>query len=103
MRQLGPVPFGGLPSQYEQSDVFLLPSLVEGLPQTLLEAMACGLPVVVSENTAGPEIVTDTTHGYVVPIRDSDAIAERLRELHDHPERRGAMGAEARREAEELP
>lgn len=102
VRQVGRVPFGDLPSQFQQCDVFLLPSLVEGLPQTLLEAMACGLPVVVSENTAGPEVVTDGSHGYVVPIRDSDSIAERLRELHDHPEWRRAMGAEARRKAEEL-
>jgi glycosyltransferase involved in cell wall biosynthesis len=103
VRQLGPVPFGDLPSYYEQSDVFLLPSLVEGLPQTLLQAMAAGLPVVVSENTAGPEIVEDGVHGHVVPIRDPDAIAERLRDLHENPERRDAMGAEARRRAEELP
>jgi glycosyltransferase involved in cell wall biosynthesis len=103
VRQRGPVPFGELPSHYEQSDVFLLPSLVEGLPQTLLQAMAAGLPVIVSENTAGPEIVEDGKHGYVVRIRDPDAIAERIRDLHDHPERREAMGVEARRRVEELP
>ena len=96
------VPFGDLPSRFQQCDVFLLPSLVEGLPQSLLEAMACGLPVVVSENTAGPEVVTDGSQGYVVPIHDPDSIAERLRELHDHPERRGKIGTEARRKAEEL-
>jgi starch synthase len=102
VRQVGRVPFGALPSQFQQCDVFLLPSLVEGLPQTLLEAMACGLPVVVSENTAGPEVVRDGVQGYVVPIRDPDSIAERLRELFENPERRRTMGAEARRKAEEL-
>jgi alpha-maltose-1-phosphate synthase len=102
VRQVGRVPFGALPSQFQQCDVFVLPSLVEGLPQTLLEAMACGLPVVVSENTAGPEVVRDGAQGYVVPIRDPDSIAERLRELFENPERRRTMGAEARRKAEEL-
>jgi starch synthase len=102
VRQVGQVPFGELPSQFQQCDVFLLPSLVEGLPQTLLEAMACGLPVVVSENTAGPEVVSDGSQGYVVPIRDPDSIAERLRELHDQPERLRRMSSEARRKAEEL-
>jgi alpha-maltose-1-phosphate synthase len=102
VRQVGRLPFGALPSQFQQCDVFLLPSLVEGLPQTLLEAMACGLPVVVSENTAGPEVVRDGAQGYVVPIRDPDSIAERLRELFENPERRRTMGAEARRKAEEL-
>ena len=102
VRQVGRIPFGDLPSQFQECDVFLLPSLVEGLPQTLLEAMACGLPVVVSENTAGPEVVADGSQGYVVPIRDPDSIAERLLELYDNPERRRSMGAEARRRAEEL-
>jgi starch synthase len=102
VRQVGRVPFGDLSSRFQQCDVFQLPSLVEGLPQTLLEAMASGLPVVVSENTAGPEIVADGSRGYVVPIRDPDSIAERLLDLHDNPERRRTMGAEARRRAEEL-
>jgi alpha-maltose-1-phosphate synthase len=102
VRQVGRVPFGDLPSQFQQCDVFLLPSLVEGLPQTLLEAMACGLPVIVTENTAGPEVVRDGSDGYVVPIRDPDSIADRLRELFENPERRRTMGAEGRRKAEEL-
>lgn len=102
VRQVGHVPYSELPTYYQRSDVFLLPSLAEGFGQTLLEAMACGLPVIISENMGGPEIVEDGTQGYVVPIRDPDAIAERLRELHDHPDRRDAMGAEARRKAEEL-
>jgi glycosyltransferase involved in cell wall biosynthesis len=102
VRQHGPVPYSDLPAQYSRSDVFLLPSLVEGLPQTLLQAMASGLPVIVSENTAGPEIVTDGVNGYVVPIRDPGAIAERLRELHRDRDKREAMGIEARRRAEQF-
>ncbi len=81
VRQVGRVPFDDLPSQFQQCDVFLLPSLVEGLPQTLLEAMACGLPVVVSENTAGPEIVGDGYAG----VRRPDSRSR----LH----RRAAAGA----------
>jgi alpha-maltose-1-phosphate synthase len=99
---MGPVNYREMPAQYQASDVYVLPSLVEGLPQTVLEAMASGLPVVVSENTAGPEIVTDGVNGYVVPIRDSAAIAERLRELYEDDDGRRRMGELARKRADEL-
>jgi glycosyltransferase involved in cell wall biosynthesis len=102
VRYMGPVNYREMPAQYQASDVYVLPSLVEGLPQTVLEAMASGLPVVVSENTAGPEIVTDGVNGYVVPIRDPAAIAERLRELYEDDNGRRSMGANARARAEEL-
>ena len=60
--------------------------------------MACGLPVLVSENTAGPEVVRDGSQEYVVPIRDPDSIAERLRERFENPEGSGRR-AEARRKS----
>jgi len=102
VRHRGPVHHRELPAHYQASDVYVMPSLVEGLPQTVLEAMASGLPVVVSENTAGPEIVTDGVNGYVVPIRDPAAIAERLTELYEDDDRRRSMGELARKRAEEL-
>lgn len=100
--QLPPVRFFDLPPVYHDADVFVLPSLIEGFPQTALQAMASGLPVVVSEHTFGEDVITDGVDGYVVPIRDADAIAERLRHLHANPELRASMGAAARRRAEEF-
>jgi glycosyltransferase involved in cell wall biosynthesis len=88
-----------LPSVYASADVYVLPSLVEGFPLTALEAMASGLPVVVSENTFGSDVVTDGDDGFIVPIRDADAIADRLKFLHASPEDRKRVGLAARRRA----
>lgn len=91
-----------LPWFYEQMDVFVLPSLVEGFPMTALEAMACGVPVIVSENTFGADVVIDGHNGYVVPIRDVEAIADRLRLLAGDEILRSRMGQNARATAEEF-
>jgi glycosyltransferase involved in cell wall biosynthesis len=82
-------------------DVFVLPSLVEGFPMTALEAMACGVPVIVSENTFGLDVVRDGYNGYVVPIRDVGAIVDRLRLLAGDEALRSSMSKNARATAEE--
>ena len=93
-------PRSRLPRVYHDADVMVLPSIVEGFGLTALEAMACGLPVIVSENTFGSDVITDGIDGYVVPIRDPGAIAERLRHLWANPSLRTSMGLAARRRAE---
>ena len=92
VRHVAHMPRWLLPAAYAAADVYVLPSLVEGFPLTALEAMACGLPVIVSENTFGRDVVTDQADGYVVPIRDSAAIAERLQQLADDPMVRRRVG-----------
>lgn len=94
------VPFGQLRDLYLACDVFVLPSLAEGFPQTAAIAMACGLPVIVSDHTFGGDVVDDGDSGYVVGIRDAEAIAARLRRLWVDPAERLRMGAAARRRAE---
>jgi glycosyltransferase involved in cell wall biosynthesis len=94
------VPRWNLPNFYAQMDVFVLPSLIEGFGLTALEAMACGVPVVVSENTFGSDLVHDGHDGYVVPIRDVHALVERLRRLADDEDLRASMGINARATAE---
>jgi glycosyltransferase involved in cell wall biosynthesis len=90
-----------LARSYRSSDVFLFPTLVEGMPLVVLEAMACGLPVIVTAN--GPaDIVRDGIDGFVVPARDPQAIARRLDELHRHPDQRAEMGRNASRRAAEF-
>lgn len=92
VRHVAHMPRWLLPTAYAAADIFVLPSLVEGFPLTALEAMACGLPVIVSENTFGRDVVTDEDDGYVVPIRDSAAIVERLQQLARDPMLRRRIG-----------
>jgi glycosyltransferase involved in cell wall biosynthesis len=95
------VPRRDLPHIYRNADVFVLPTLVEGMPLVVLEAMACGLPVIVTPN--GPsDVVRHGVDGFVVPIRDVDGIAERLEQLRRDPELRAQMGRNARRRALEF-
>ena len=83
-----------LAERYRSAHVFVLPTLIEGMPLVVLEAMACGLPVIVTAN--GPaDIVRDGIDGFIVPERDDEAIAERLDHLHRHPELRREMGRQA--------
>jgi glycosyltransferase involved in cell wall biosynthesis len=84
-----------LPAVYRDAHVFVLPTLGEGMGLVALEAMACGLPVVVTPN--GPdEVVRDGIDGFVVPAGDAVALAERLRVLAGSPDLRARMGAAAR-------
>ncbi len=91
-----------LPNFYRSGKVFVLPSVYDALGQVVLEAMACGLPVIVSENTAGHDIVRDGVDGFVVPIRDIEALSEKLLALYQRPELREWMGQNARNRAQEF-
>jgi glycosyltransferase involved in cell wall biosynthesis len=68
------VPNSELPEIYQSSDVFVLPSLNEGIPRTILEAMACGIPVVCTELPQLVDVVEGC--GLLVPVKDSQALAE---------------------------
>ena len=59
-------------------DVFVLPSLAEGRALVMQEAMSCGLPLVITHNTGGGDLVEDGSAGFLVPVRDPQAIAEKL-------------------------
>jgi glycosyltransferase involved in cell wall biosynthesis len=87
----GTVPQMRLREFYAQSDVFVIASLEDGFAMVLLQALACGLPVICSRNTGGADLIEDGVNGFVVPVRDPEAIAERLAALRDDPERLAAM------------
>jgi len=102
VRHVAAVPRAALPDLYASADVYVLPSLAEGFPLTQMEAMSMGVPVIVSENTSAHDVVSDGQDGFVVPIRDADAIVERLRLLHRDADLRARMGAAARLRAEDF-
>jgi glycosyltransferase involved in cell wall biosynthesis len=84
-----------LAEAFRQSDVFVFPTLIEGMPLTVLEAMACGLPVITTSHGPG-DLVRDGVDGFIIPIRDHRAIAEKLVYLRENPDRRLEMGRNAR-------
>ncbi len=82
-----------LPSVYRQADIFVLPSFSESCGLVLLEAMACGLPAVVTRVGGMVEHIDDHVNGLVVPPRDPQALAAAIRRLAVNPELRTEMGA----------
>ncbi len=90
-----------------EADVFVLPSVTapdgdqEGIPVSLMEAMARGLPVVATRHSGIPELVDDGASGFLVPERDVEALADRILHLVRRPELRQQMGRAGRRKVEE--
>jgi glycosyltransferase involved in cell wall biosynthesis len=80
------------------ADVFVFPSLFEGSAVVTYEAMACGLPSVVTPNAGS--VARDGVEGFEVPARDVSQLAERMARLGNDPELRARMSAAARRRAE---
>jgi glycosyltransferase involved in cell wall biosynthesis len=86
-----------IPDLLGTMEIFVLPSYSEGVSMALLEAMAAGLPVIVSEVGGLPEIVTHGKTGLLVPPRDASALAQSLSQMFDAPEWASSLGEEARR------
>ncbi len=82
-----------LKAHYQQADIFLFPSQWEGSPKVLLEAAACGLPVIARKNYQ-PETVVDGETGYLVT--SDDELFVRLQELLAQPEQRRKLGKAGR-------
>jgi glycosyltransferase involved in cell wall biosynthesis len=87
---------------YRTASIFALPSRVEGMPNALLEAMSCSLPVIVSDGAPGPlELVEDGVTGLVVPVNDAAALAAALRRLAADESLRKRLGEAARERVSE--
>jgi glycosyltransferase involved in cell wall biosynthesis len=89
------LPHSGVMDLMQEADVLVLPSLAEGCALVVLEALACGLPVIVTPNTGSLEFVRDGCEGFVVPICRADAIADRLNTLNRDRELLAAMSHNA--------
>jgi glycosyltransferase involved in cell wall biosynthesis len=79
----------------QESDVLVLPSLSDAFGLVVTEALASGLPVIVTPNTGASELIEDGREGFVVPICQPDAIAEKLEMLHRDRERLVEMSRRA--------
>jgi glycosyltransferase involved in cell wall biosynthesis len=80
-------------------DVFVLPSLSEGMPWAVLEAMAVGLPVVATRVGGVPELVDDGRTGYLVEPRDAESISDSVCKLIDDPDAMRQLGSAGRKRA----
>jgi glycosyltransferase involved in cell wall biosynthesis len=90
-----------LKEAYGTCDLFVLPSVWEVLPIAILEAMSSSKPVVCTDAGGNAELVKEGLNGYVVPMRDPRALADKINALLDDPEKMKSMGKAGRRRAEE--
>lgn len=80
----------------EQSSVFVLPSYREGTPKTNLEAMSCGRPVITTDAPGCRETVVDGENGYLVPVKDVDAVYQKMKWFIENASCIKLMGAKSR-------
>lgn len=93
----GRYPQARLHTLYSQGNVFCIPSIQDGFAMVILQAMACGLPIICSENTGGVDLISeDGREGFVIPIRNSEAIKDKIRFLYANREVCAQMGAHAK-------
>ena len=80
---------------YEMCSVYVLPSYREGTPRTVLEAMAMGRPIITTDTQGCRETVKNDVNGFLVPVKDSEAIAEKMIWFIEHPEAIRDMGKQS--------
>lgn len=85
----------------EQSSVYVLPSYREGTPRTILEAMAMGRPIITTDAPGCRETVQPGVNGFLVPVKDSQALAKAMQRFVEDPDLIRAMGKRSRHMAED--
>jgi sugar transferase (PEP-CTERM/EpsH1 system associated) len=88
-----------IPNVLGAMDVFVLPSIAEGISNTILEAMATGLPIVATRTGGNPELIEDNVAGILVPVRAPEALARAVSTYLRDPQLRHAHGRAARERA----
>jgi glycosyltransferase involved in cell wall biosynthesis len=96
VRLLGFLPPSELAKWYRKSQVFVFPSVNEGLARVLLEAMSCGLPIVATELSGVEDCITTGVEGHVVPARNTEALAEAMMWHYKNRDASATMGKAAR-------
>ena len=94
-RWIPPVPHARVLELMAEHDVLVFPSIADGFGLVVTEALSRGLPVITTPHTGGADLLTDGRDGFVVPIRDPDAIADRLARLAEDSDLLAAMSQAA--------
>lgn len=98
---LGHKPQNELYQYYSQGSVFVLMSVQEGLAMVQPQAMACGLPLIISTNTGGSDLISEQgKEGYVIPIRDVEKLKEVLLDLYNNPKKLAKMSQDTQKRVE---
>ncbi len=95
-KYIGHVPQRELAKHYSQSSVFVLNSIHDGFGMVMIQAMACGLPVIATTNTGGSDLIEKGKNGFIIPIRDVPKLKEKLLYLFENREECNRMGASAK-------
>ncbi len=99
---LGQIPYKAMPEIYQQHDILIAPTVREGFGLAIAEAMSCGLPVVASNCSAIPELIDEGKGGFLCPVGDVKAFAEKINLLANSPKLRREMGAYNRAKVEKM-
>ena len=99
VRLTGTVSAAALDRLYREASLFVLPTLCEGLAHVIPEALSRGLPVLTTPHSGADDFIASGVNGWIVPIRDSDALADRIMRALDHPTDLAAMREAALRTA----
>ncbi|HBN26800.1 MAG TPA: glycosyltransferase family 1 protein [Desulfobacteraceae bacterium] len=92
LKSIGPVSFEEMPERYREMDILLMPTVREGFSLSVLEAMAGGLPVVASDCSSLPEQIENGKGGFLCPVGDVKAFADKINFLADSSKLRREMG-----------
>jgi glycosyltransferase involved in cell wall biosynthesis len=85
---------------YQEANIFVLPSLNEGMSNAMLEALATGLPLVATDTGGSKELIQEGENGFIIKMKDSADIAEKIEKLINDPELVKKMGEASRKKAE---
>lgn len=96
----GHVPHKDLPAYYSLMDVFIHPSLRDGMPNAVLEAMACGVPVIATPVGGVLDVLEDGVNGRTIPVNDAEMLAKVTEELLNDPEQCTRLSKKAREKIE---
>ena len=90
-----------LPDIYNQCRIFCIPTLSDGMPGVLLQAMACGLPAICTKYSIAPDLITEGQEGFIVEPSDTKTISNKIKFFYDNPDITSIMGKKARKRIEE--
>jgi len=95
------VPHDRIAAYYQRASVFVLPTLDEGMAYVIMEALASGVPVITTPHSGAEDMIRDGENGFLVPIRNAEAVAEKISVLQSSPADVLAMSSSARTSAQE--